>query len=319
MKELFNLLKLAPITNIEPVDSSQNTVFKISTIDNDYLLKEYSKDAIKNEEDLHTRNVQINISKILNNSGIPTIIPIEFNNEYFINFNNRYYLIYNYFEYKVLEEQDLNNYYIETLASTLASIHKLKLVEDLKVQYKPINIDIDNYLNILSNLPNAKELYNLMLENKDSLKELITNCNNILPKINEELCISHNDYKLKNILWNDNQIYLIDFDASSLSNPAVSLAESSFALSRQNNDINYDFYKLYLKSYIKTYGPLKTNYNNALTCAMNGKLQWYEYLLSNYESDTRIHDAYCMTKELLLFINNKDKLLKIYNDIAYRI
>lgn len=319
MNELFKQLNLGIITNIEPVDSSQNSVVKVTTLDNEYLVKQYSKDAIKNEQDLNTRKKQIDISKVLNSSGIPTILPIEFNNENFIHYNNNYYLIYNYLEYKTLDSKELNNYYIETLSSTLASLHKLKLHYDLPIQYKTINIDYDSYLTKLKQQDKYKELYQLMLTNKKELTNLINNCNKLLPKINKDLCISHNDYKLKNILWNNEQIYLIDFDASSLSNPAVSLAESAFALSRQNGIINYDFYKLYINSYIKTYGPLNTNYSDALTCAMNGKLQWYEYLLSNIDEPNRINDSISMTKELLNFIDSKEKLLSIYNNITYRI
>lgn len=319
MEKLFNDLKLSPIKNIEPVDSSQNTVFKVTTIDNEYLLKKYSHDAIKDVAELQKRKQQIEISKTLSNSGIPTIIPIEFNGEYFIDYNNHYYLIYNYFEYKTLEEKELNNNYIKILSNTLASMHKLNLKSDLPIQYRNINIDYENYLNKFKDNIKTQELYKLMNDNKKELIDLINNCNNSLPKINENLCISHNDYKLKNILWNNDNIYLIDFDATSLSNPAVSLAESAFALSKQNNNLNITFYKTYIKEYLHTYGLLNTNYNDALNCAMNGKLQWYEYLLSNCDSEIRIQDSISMTKELLLFINTKDEQIKIYNDIIYRI
>ena len=112
---------------------------------------------------------------------------------------------------------------------------------------------------------------------------------------------------------------MIDFDASALSNPVVSTLESAFALSIQNKKLNEQYYKIYLKSYIENYGPLKTNFKDALNCAMNGKLQWYEYLLSNYDDPIRVKDSISMTNELLEFINTKDKQLEIYKDIEYRI
>lgn len=319
MIELFKKLKLPVVTNIEKVNSSQNSVFKVTTIDNIYLVKEYSLDAIKTEKDLELRTKQINISKILNNSGIPTIIPIEFDNKYFIMHNNRYYLIYNYLEYKTLTQDELSIFHIKTLATTLAKLHKTNLQYELPIQYRQINIDYDNYLQIFKNKKETEELYNLMKTNKDKLKKLIKDCNDSLKKVQEDLCVSHNDYKLKNILWHDEKIYLIDFDASSLSNPVVSTLESAFALSIQNKKLNEQYYKIYLKSYIENYGSLKTNFNDALNCAMNGKLQWYEYLLSNYDDEIRIKDSISMTNELLEFMNTKDKQMQIYNDIEYRI
>lgn len=319
MIELFKQLKLPVVTNIEKVNSSQNSVFKVTTLDNIYLVKEYSLDAIKTEKDLELRNNQINISKILNNSGIPTIIPIEFDNEYFVLYNSRYYLIYNYLDYKTLTQDELSIFHIKTLATTLAELHKTNLHYELPIQYRQINIDYDKYLDIFKNNQEAAELYNILKTNKNKIKGLIDDCNNSLEKIKEDLCISHNDYKLKNILWHDEQIYLIDFDASALSNPVVSTLESAFALSIQNKKLNEQYYKIYLKSYIENYGPLKTSFSDALNCAMNGKLQWYEYLLSNYDDPVRIKDAISMTNELLEFINTKEKQIKIYNDLSYRI
>lgn len=319
MKELFKHLNLEEIINIEKVDSSQNSVYKVTTKDNNYLVKEYSDNAISNKEDLITRTKQISISEYLNNSGIKTILPIKFNNEYFINYNNKYYLIYNYLNYKTLNRNELNNTYMKILSNTLASIHKLNLQIELPIQYKTINLNLNTYINKINNNPIYKELYNLLLNTSSKLTKLIDDCNNSIPKIKEDLCISHNDYKLKNILFNNYDIYLIDFDASSLSNPIVSLAESSFALSIQNNEINYDLYKTYIREYLDTYGKPNTSYNDALNCAMNGKLQWLCYLLdeASKENKTRINDSISMINELMIFINNKDKLLDTYNKLNY--
>ena len=126
--------------------------------------------------------------------------------------------------------------------------------------------------------------------------------------------VLNNDYKLGNILWNKDFMYLIDFDACCLSNPAVSLAESSFSLSRQNNKVNRDFYKEYLTTYIKKFGPLNTDYQVALDVAMNGKLQWLNYLLSkcNKKDQTIINDTKYMIEELALYYDNKEEFYKLY-------
>ena len=319
MKDLFKQLNLEEILNIEKVDSSQNSVYKVTTKENNYLVKEYSDNAISNKEDLITRTKQINISEYLNNSGIKTILPIKFNNEIFINYNNKYYLIYNYLNYKTLNRDELNNTYMKILANTLASIHKLKLNIDLPIQYKTINLDLTSYINKINNNPLYKDLYNLLLNTSSKLTQLINDCNNSISRIKEDLCISHNDYKLKNILFNEYDIYLIDFDASSLSNPIVSLAESAFALSIQKKEINYNLYKTYIREYLDTYGEPNTSFNDALNCAMNGKLQWLCFLLGEAikNNETRINDSISMINELMIFINNKDKLLDTYNKLNY--
>ena len=110
--------------------------------------------------------------------------------------------------------------------------------------------------------------------------------------------------------------YLIDFDACAISNPIVSLAESSFALSKQGDNINLEYYRKYLETYFSIYN-CNTSYKDALMVSMNGKLQWLEYLFSKCSNrdEKVINDSIGMINELVLFISNIDNFLKIYEEI----
>ena len=110
------------------------------------------------------RPLSIKQSQLRPSTVHPTILPIEFDNENFIHHDNKYYLIYNYLEYKTLNSEDLNEYYITTLAQTLASLHKLNLHYDLPIQDKTINIDYDTYLTKFSKEDKYKELYKRLIQ-----------------------------------------------------------------------------------------------------------------------------------------------------------
>lgn len=200
---------------------------------------------------------------------------------------------------KEFSKDAISNYYYLT---------KRKKQIDIPCTYKKINIDLDKLLSISKDNDILKSLIN---KNKEKLIDLINICNNNLSLMKNNLCISHNDYKHKNILWNNLTPVLIDFDASGLSNPTCCLSESAFTFSRFENEINYEHYKTYLEQYIKTYGKIKEDYKIALYVSMNGKLQWYNYLISK----KRINDVISMTKELLLFYNSIDKFYKIYESV----
>lgn len=165
---------------------------------------------------------------------------------------------------------------------------------------------------MLKDIKNDDKLTTMIIKNKDKLEDLITNCNNNINIMKENLCISHNDYKVKNILWDDLKPTLIDFDASALSNPTCCLSESAFTFSKINSEINYDHYKVYLEHYINSYGTIKDDFKKALYVSMNGKLQWYTYLISRRNTQ----DILAMTKELLLFYENIDKFYEIYRSIS---
>ena len=311
---IFKYLNLGDILSIKRVDSSQNIVYEVSTNEDTYVLKEYSSDAIKDLKDLSKRNKQIVVSTCLNDSGVSTILPIKFRGNYFLHYQNKYYLIYKYFDYKVLKSEELTIEHIKILAGTLAKIHLQNIKVDLDCQYRAINISYEDYLEKFKNIDS--KLYETLNTNISKLRELTDNCNSNIERVSKSLCVSHNDYKLKNILWNDNKMYLIDFDASALSNPIVSLAESAFSLSRQNKKINLDFYREYLKSYFSIYND-GTDYRDALSVAMNGKLQWLEYLFNRCSIDDleAVNDSISMIDEFMLFIDNLDKLYEIYLEI----
>ena len=86
-KTLYKLNKMADtynlgeVENIEKLYSSQNNVYKLITNKSIYTIKEFSYDAIKNNYYLRKRKEQIRVSKVLNEIGIETSIPIPFNNK----------------------------------------------------------------------------------------------------------------------------------------------------------------------------------------------------------------------------------------------
>lgn len=315
-EQIFETLSLGTIKEITYVKSSQNLVHKITTDKKSYYIKQYSKDAIKNDKDLLNRKRQVAVSEKLSENGIPAILPLSFNNRYFIKYKKDYYLIYDYREEQPIEDKDLNNKKIRKLGNTLAIIHNLDIQSNLACQYKKIKIDFNKYLKKYSKIDNT--LYNTLNDNYLLIEDLITNCNNNISKVKEHLCVSHNDYKLQNIIWNKDYMYLIDFDATAMSNPTVSFAEAAFALSRQGKVFNIDFYKEFVSSYIKKYGEIVTDFEIALNVAMNGKLQWLEYLMSkcSKKDEDSNKGTISMLNELRLFIDNKEEMLNIFNDLT---
>lgn len=314
IENIFETLELGPIKSIVYSPSSQNLVHLIKTEKKDYYIKQYSKDAIKNNRDLLNRKRQIAVAEKLKENGVPAVLPLSFNNRYFIKYDKDYYLLFEHLGAQPITSNELNTKKIKKLANTLAIIHKLDIQSNLSCQYKKINIDFKKYIKKYNKLD--IELSKILNDNHLLLEELITTCNKNIPKVKEHLCVSHNDYKLLNILWNKDYMYLIDFDATAMSNPTVSFAEAAFALSRQNKELNKDFYKEFVSTYIKKYETLETDFEIAINVAMNGKLQWLEYLISKCSKKNKqaIQDTISMIKELRLFIDSKETMISIYHD-----
>ena len=85
-EQIFETLELGTIKEITYVNSSQNLVHKVITDKKAYYVKQYSKDAIKNDKDLLKRKRQIAVTEKLSENGVPAILPLSFNNRYFIKY-----------------------------------------------------------------------------------------------------------------------------------------------------------------------------------------------------------------------------------------
>ena len=304
---ICEIFKLGEIEAYQQEDSSQNRVFKIITTKGSYIVKEFSKDTIGNYYYLRKRKEQIAISEQLKKHKINCIIPKRINDKQFFLLDKHYYLVYDCSKDKYLTQDNITRNHIIELAKTQAKIHKLKIETKLPCTYKHINIDFDLYTKTIKD-PNLKDL---IYSNKEKLIEYIKKGNNALPSVKKDLCYSHNNYKHQNILWNETKMTLIDFDASGLSNPTAALIESAFTYSKQNNEINYEYFELYIKTYLEEYGPLKDNFKDCLYVSMNTKLQWLNYLMFK----KRLKEATSMLNTLILFASNVETLNEIYENL----
>lgn len=312
IEELLIKYDFGKIFNFEILKSSQNKVNKVTTEKGIYIVKEYTKDAIGNYYYLKKRKEQIRVSEILKQNGIQIIIPLSYKGKKFIYYKNKYYLVYEYFDFELKESNEITIDNIKKLALTQSKIHKLDIKSTLPCSYQYIKIDIEKQLK-KSYLIN-KKLYKKLKENKEKINIIIKNTNKYLKKMRMNLCISHNDYKLLNILWNKEIPTLIDFDATGYSNPTCCMCESAFTFSNYKHYINYDFYEEYLKSYLSEYGQISENFIEALYVSLNGKLQWLIYMFSknHLKKDNYIDETINMIEELLLYYDNIEKFNQIY-------
>lgn len=305
---ICSTFNIGSLIEYEKEKSNQNNVYKVTTSKGIYIIKEYTKDAIGNYYYLNKRKKQIKISKILNRNGIKCVIPKSLKKHYFKLLFNRYYLVYDYFNYKNIDANELTKEQIQSLAITLSKIHKLNLKGDLPCCYKKVNIDFDKFI---KKYKNNKQISKLIAENRTCLEEIITKSNNNISNAKKNLCISHNDYKPKNILWEGNFPILIDFDATGMCNPTAALLESAFNFFVSNKKINYEQYKYYLECYTNNFENIEDNFEEVIYVSMNGKLQWFQYIMSS----GKIEQIISMIEDLVFFYNSIDEIKKIYDSL----
>jgi Ser/Thr protein kinase RdoA (MazF antagonist) len=268
------------VTETRLMYGSQNKVYLLKTINGSYIVKQYSKDAISNEDDLNTRREQIRISKIWNENGINCVLPLT---DIFM-YNGKYYIIYPFVNGKTFDEGQLVKDQLLLLAQLQAKIHNLDIKTSLKHHINRINYS------------------------DDKLDYIINKNNEYLSVAHSKNKVCHNDFKPLNILWVDNKPILVDMDAVGLNHPTYSLLESAFTFTHIDNDIDMDLYKLYIDEYKKYYTGLLEDFECAVYGCWNGKLQWLDYLKNNKPDDVGITN---LTNQMVNYKDYIDEIMKI--------
>jgi len=257
--EAFNYVYNKEILNVEKTLGSQNDVFIITTNTKKYILKKY---CFTDLQSLKEREEQLRISKIWNDNGIPCVQPLTS----IYSLNGNYFIIYPYIEGINYNEGELNKEQVEKIAKIQARMHKLHIRTWLPCHNKVIKYK------------------------KAIIQDVIDKCNSSIEFGKNELCVCHNDFKPLNIIWVDDNPYIVDFDAVYKNNPTFSLIESAYTNCHKGNEIDMDLFEIYINSYKKEYKHKIKNVTDAIYGSWNGKLQWLDYLTNNRADDLGIED-----------------------------
>lgn len=295
---------------------NRDDMYKVTIGENIYVIKQYNKEDIKSETEVNGRKLQISVCESLSQNGVPTVIPHKFDNRYFIRYRKTYFLIYDYLQCEPVPKNSIDAKKIKKIATTLAIIHKLNFKSLLPVSYQTFDIDFNKYLDKFKKIDET--LYNTLYENYFVLEQLIKSYNASLKYIENYMCISFNNYNADTIYWNKDYIYLVDYNNIILANPAASLAEVAYNFALEDDEVNENTYKDFLKAYIKKYGPLISDYKEALPVATSNKIaELIDAMGRCSKTDTMaINETIHLIKELTLYQNYIDRFYELYLSVV---
>jgi len=313
IEKIFHYLKLDEIEEIGVMTFLNKDSIFVKCAKENYIvnvreLKNIDKNYFKN------KMTKIKTLEYFNDNGIPAVFPIKFNDKYFINYRNREYEIYKYVNYHHFKNEELNDKKIKKLANVQAIMHNLNVKLALPPAYSEIKLNLDKHLKKIEKY--AKEGYKILYEYVYQIDEIVKNYNNNYKYALNNLILGYNNYDLNNIEWLKDYMYLVDYTNCCLINPSVSLAESAYFISYQDKKIDYERYELYLKTYIKKYGPLSFDYKEALYVSMYKLLKKLEELINRTikEKEDTSKEIAEVVKELLIHNANIERLYATYID-----
>ena len=290
--------------------------YKLVTTKNTYFLKYFGTTNNVNET-IERYRIQSELEDLLKKNKVPAIYSIEFNNRKVQIVDNEVFYLFPWCDGVAIKGKDATKRHCKKIAKISSLIHSFDT--KYKGKLKEVHIDWKSYMDI------AKEkndyIYNMLNENIDMLNELIDKGNKYYSLIPSVSTICHNDMDCKNVLWVNNECYLIDMECLGYGNPYLETFKHALVWSGYEEAcINFKLYNYFYKKYFK-YSRFKNEVDmEALYYGSFLDLEWLEVNIKRAlklvgESEEIYLMGMDQSKETIErirhFYQNRDKIINV--------
>lgn len=281
-EKMCNVLKLGQIVDVPKAipGGLLHKMYFIETTQGKYAIK-----ALNPQIMLRPMAMQnfINSELIANiaSNNIPALPAKKFNGTFIQVIDNQFYLVFDWIDGRSLKTNEINIIHCKKIGAILADIH-LTDFSELGI----INNSLDNkeLIDWKYYLQKGKEnntvWVNLMLEIVDNLYHWNAQANKSSRTLAANQVISHRDLDSKNVMWNQDNPIIIDWEAAGYVNPMQELTETAIYWSEdEKGNINKEKFLSFISGYKARCGKLEANWKEILVNGFLGKLEWLEYSL----------------------------------------
>lgn len=312
MKQEFitNLLQYYNIGELinEPIiltGGITNKLYKISTTKGIYVIK------LLSSNDIVTIEKSEKISFLAQKNGVKALYALKVNNRFVNKIGNYNVLLYNFYNGRVLLTKELSISHIEALAKELSKLHSIECHQ----QYEKKCLRNDYNELFLLAIKKDEACFNYFKENIDLLNEIYNKVYENYLKLSKQSSYVHRDYNRKNVLWNNDDFKIIDFETATIGNPSIDFFNSLWFLT---NDYQIDKLECFVKAYFKDM-QLKDDYKVGAYAALIEECNWLYFSLKrslglNTKKDDEIllgkNSVAASLKEIINCYNKIDDMIK---------
>lgn len=212
---------------------------------------------------------------------LPVLPAIKINGNFVQKVNSQFYLVFNWVKGKSLKQNEIDKNHCEKISEILAAIHKTDFSELGLINNPSNNFDLIEWSYYMEKGKESNaEWVDLFHKNITNLKDWNTSAIKSSELLASNMVISHRDLDSKNVLWNDYDPILIDWESAGFINPMQDLIETAIYWSEnEEGEIDKDRFFSFLRGYKISSGKLQADWNTVLANGFSGKLGWLEYNL----------------------------------------
>ena len=299
-------------------------MYKVETDRGIYAIKELNNGVMKREKAYSNFVFSEKVTDIAIENGISAIGALKFNNDIMVKIDDSYFMVFEWLEGKILKAEEITNKHCEIIGKLLAEIHNVdfsKIQDNERKIVDTNSFEWNGYVPIAEeqNKPYIQELK----KNIDLLYELNKKSVEALEYAKNNLVISHTDLDRKNVMWQDDKPFIIDWEASGYINPTIELIQVAWYWAGGDiENIDYNKFKKVINSYKQNYkGSIDKNVDILINADVYGGLAWLDYNLkrslcieNEYEQDEiklAENEVIQSLKEIKYNISQFDKMIEI--------
>lgn len=254
-----------------------HTMYHVCTEQGEYAIKWLNPDIMKRADAMQNMiNSELIAHKFLD--IVPLIAAKNFDGRHVIESDGDYYLIYDWLEGRSIFVPEITEYHCMIIGRILGQIHSANVEisgvmpnEETRDMY-----DWDTYLNLAGN--QQAECYDALKQNLGRIKHIDENIVKHQKEVLQKQVISHRDLDPKNVMWNQGQAYLIDWEAAGYVNPYQELMEVfNYWISDNAGNYQRKYFDALLCAYMENCKVSGVNWEAVITCSFEGMLGWLEY------------------------------------------
>lgn len=273
---------LGNVVNITKLTGGlMHKMFKVETDKGVYAIKVLNPEVMSREEAYDNFVVSETIANKAKENGIDVSCAIKINDNYLNKFEDMYYMVFNFVNGKTLKDEEITIEHCKKIGDTLSKIHSLNYkdigLESNIIKYKKL-YDWESYINNpnFSNM-SYKELY---LNNYKKYNSMLKRANERFNDTNIVQTICHRDMDPKNVMWDNDNPIVIDWESASLANPYRELLEDALSWSGfLSNNFNQDKFVAVIEAYSKNIDIKDVEWYDVICGNLVGRFGWLKYNL----------------------------------------
>jgi len=224
-----------------------NRTYYVETNVGKFVIKALSPHCSGNESKRNSLEASESIAKIIEDNGIPAISAKEIQGRLLNELEGQWYMVFDFFDGNMYLHQEITIENCRQVGKTLAQMHTIDSYKQLDRRYRIRNY---NYGPKKSESKNWKKIHK-KLENRERKPTWLPNFNEQMDDINAmhrigaeafekfiqwDKVIAHGDIFNQNLLWKNDQPYIIDWEKSGTIDATYDVLHSALRMATEKPD-----------------------------------------------------------------------------------